>query len=37
VLKAKLAGCKTLGEAYRLGFTRGYQQGWQTSKRKAAA
>lgn len=33
-LKALLAGCQTLGDAYRLGFTRGYQQGWQTGKRR---
>ena len=33
-LKAKLAGVRTLGEAYRLGYQAGYQWGWAVSRRR---
>ncbi len=32
-VSAKLRQCKTLGEAYRLGFTDGYGCGWQRRNR----
>lgn len=32
-VSAKLAGCKTLGEAYRLGFRDGYGLGWHRRNR----
>ena len=35
-LAEQLKGCATLGEAYRLGFTKGYAQGYQANERKRA-
>ena len=36
-LKAQLAGCKTLGDAFRLGFKKGYGQGYQARNRHEQA
>ena len=36
IVKAKLAGCKTLGDAYRLGVADGYNRGWNAGLRRAA-
>ena len=34
LVKAKLAGCKTLGAAYRLGVEDGYNRGWAAGVRR---
>ncbi len=33
-LAEQIKGCKTLGDAYRLGFKKGYGQGYQAAERK---
>lgn len=35
-IRSLLAGAKSLGDAYRLGYDRGYKHGWQTGRRRAA-
>jgi hypothetical protein len=31
-VRDKLAGCRTLGDAYRMGFRYGYTLGWQRAR-----
>jgi len=32
-VREKLQGCKTLGDAYRLGVADGYNRGWKQGRR----
>ncbi len=36
-LRNELLQCKTLGDAYRLGYTKGYRCGWQKRDRRKVA